>query len=106
MCFQYQSSMLFTVRNEVAKVMFLHVSVILSTGGVPGPGGAWFGGVPGPSGYLLQGGLLGGGGVWRPPETATVAAGTHPTRMHSCSFIVSIVFAKLAILILFSTFYL
>ena len=27
--------MLFTVRNEVAKVMFLHVSVILSTGGLP-----------------------------------------------------------------------
>ena len=27
---------LFTVRNEVAKVMFLHLSVILFTGGVPG----------------------------------------------------------------------
>ena len=52
------------VRNEVAKVMFLHVSVILSTGGgawsgeVPGPGGSAWGGVSAPRGCLVQGGLL------------------------------------------------
>ena len=37
---------LITAPNEVAKVMFLHVSVILSTGG---------GGVPGPGGPVLVG---------------------------------------------------
>ena len=87
-------------------------------------GGAWSQGVPGPGGCLVPGGLLRGracfGGVpapgrgsalgegefGDPPETATVADGTHPTGMHSYYFIVSSVFAKLAILILFSTFYL
>ena len=74
--------MIFTVRNEVAKVMFLHLFVILSTGGTasvyagiphspsPGPPGP---GTPPP-------------GPGTPPEeqTTTVADGTHPTGMHSC----------------------
>ena len=55
--------------NEFAKVMFLHVSVILSTsgdawywgGGVPGPGGVWSWGVPGPGGCLLLGVCVPGG---------------------------------------------
>ena len=58
-----------TVRNEVAKVMFLQVSVC-QQGGVPGPGGCLLrggclvpgGGVPAPGG-LLRGGLL-WGGAW------------------------------------------
>ena len=71
--------------------MFLHVSVILSTGRGclgPGPGGrlggsGWWG--PGP----------GQGGVSKlalrqttppPQQTATAADGTHPTGMHSCLF--------------------
>ena len=84
-------------------------------------GGAWSWGclVPGGSapggpawGCLFRGGAcsrgsaLGEGECGDPPETATVADGTHPTGMHSYYFIVSSVFAKLAILILFSTFYL
>ena len=98
-----------TVRNEVAKVMFLHVSVILSTGegaipasiagGIPAclaAGGSALGGGGTCSvgwwvGCLLWGGLLWGEvvpglGAWRPPrkQTATVADGTHPTGMHSC----------------------
>ena len=96
--------MIFTLRNEVAKVMFLHVSVILSGGG---------GGIPAcnagdiptclaPGGVLFQhalqlGGLLWGVCSWGglllegllpdPPsgkQTATVPDGMHPTGMHSC----------------------
>ena len=98
--------LVFTVLNEVAKVMFLHVSVILSTGGVPAPGGrcSWskggvsaLGGVPGPRGVPGLGGVPGPRGVcsWgvvsqhalrQTPsgETATAVDGTHPTGMHSC----------------------
>ena len=44
--------------NEVwGKVIFLDLSVILFTGGMPGPGGAWSWGVPAPRGWLLRGGL-------------------------------------------------
>ena len=73
---------IFSGRNEVvAKVMFLQVSVILSTGGsapggVPGPGGGL---VPG-SGGVCSWGVPGGD----PPGTVTAAGGTHPTGMHSC----------------------
>ena len=50
-----------TVRNEVAKVMFLHLSV--HRGGLPQ--------------CML--------GTDTPPQqTATAADGTHPTGMHSC----------------------
>ena len=38
------------------KVIFSQASVILSAGGVPGPGGcAWSGGVPGPGGMVPGG---------------------------------------------------
>ena len=58
---------LITVRNEVAKVMFLHLSVC-------------------PRGGVLPRCML---GYHPPPEqtpqqTATVADGTHLTGMHSC----------------------
>ena len=70
--------------------MFLHMSVILSTGGVPlqgggvWSGGAWSWGRAGLGGLVL--GVPGlGGAWWRPPlQTATAACGTHPTGMHSC----------------------
>ena len=53
----------------------------LVTGGVPVPGG-----VPGPGGWSGPGGVPGPkrGAWWRPPRTASVAGGTHPTGMHSC----------------------
>ena len=43
-------------------------------GGCALGGGVWSGGVPGP-----------GGAWWRSPGTATAAGGTHPTGMHSCA---------------------
>ena len=86
-----------TVHNEVVKVMFLHVSVILFTGGGCGCAipACIAGGIPAclaaglEEGGSVPGGgrcLLGGGRVWIPPrkQTATVADGTHPTGMHSC----------------------
>ena len=74
------------------KVIFLHLFVILFTGGslvpgVHGPGGAWSGGVPGGA---WSWGVHGPGGCLvetLPPRTATAAGGTHPTGMHSCLFI-------------------
>ena len=73
------------VRNEVAKVIFLHVSVILFTGGVCYPsmpcsrGVPALGGVPAqwgcllPDGVCSRGCLLWGGGFapggWRPPQS-------------------------------------
>ena len=73
--------------------MFLHVSVILFTGG-------WYPSMPcrsrGPhSGGEVEGSGRGGspgphmGGIPActeadPPSTATAAGGTHPTGMHSC----------------------
>ena len=45
------------------------------------PGPCSRGEVPGPGGCLVPGV---GGGVWRPPLTATAVGGTHPTGMHSC----------------------
>ena len=85
---------LITVRNEVAKVMFLHLSVILSTGGglpqcmlgthtppprcrPPGPDTSWNQTPPGTRHPPDQ--------TYPPPrETAAAADGTHPTGMHSC----------------------
>ena len=85
-----------TGRNEVlAKVIFLHLSVILFTGG----GSSKFGG-----GLFLGGGMflqifLGGVSFWggsskfsggeggSPPEYGQRSAGTHPTGMHSCMLV-------------------
>ena len=84
-------------------ILVSQASVILSTGGVNGPGGVpcpgvpgprgcllWgscHGGVPGPGGCLVLGGCLApGGGWWRHPRMATAAGGMHPTGMHSCLF--------------------
>ena len=82
---------IFTGRNEVlAKVIFLHLSVILFTGGVSAPnfrGGVcskFWGGVSAPNfpgGCLLQ--IL--GGFLQFSEYGQRSAGTHPTGMHSCS---------------------
>ena len=79
---------IFTVRNEVAKVVFLHVSVC-PRGGLPlgilgchPPSGA----DPPPVSWSRP--PLGAdppAGAGTPPKkTATVADGTHPTGMHSC----------------------
>ena len=90
---------MFTVHNEVGKVMFLQVCVCPQGGGgipglpcsmspggggvcllqgVPGPGVGWR--VPGPGGVPGQG----GGDPSPHQQMATVADGTHPTGMHSC----------------------
>ena len=73
---------MFTIRNEVAKVVFLHLSVILFTGGVclsacwdtpreaPPPQEAPPHPSPGKHNPLR--------------ETAAAADDTHPTGMHSC----------------------
>ena len=89
-----------SIITKFAKVMFLHVSVILSTGGcllLGGcllQGGCLVQGVPGPRGVSTPGTVPGPGGVCSgghalrqtppPGETATAADGTHPTGMHSC----------------------
>ena len=89
-----------TVRNEVAKVMFLHLSVILFTGGEylgrypPGPGTSPWDQVHPPRPGTLPLGPdtpprtrytpLGPGTP--PRQTATVVDGTQPTGMHSCFF--------------------
>ena len=102
---------LFTGRNEVlAKVIFLHLSVILFTGGaldfalifrggaldfalIFGGGCSRFcsnfsGGAP-DFALIFRGGgssKFSGGGGGFPPEYGQRSAGTHPTGMHSCSF--------------------
>ena len=66
----------FTVRNEVAKVMFLHLSVSDSVYSGVCLSACWDTTLPG-SGTPL--------GPGTPPQkTTTVADGTHPTGMHSC----------------------
>ena len=92
---------LITGRNEVlAKVMFLHVSVILLTGGGPAPnfrGGRGAcskfsgGGVPAPNFGGVPAPNFGGGvpapnfrGGLKFSEYGQRSAGTHPTGMHSC----------------------
>ena len=76
-----------TVRNEVAKVMFLQVCVCPQGGGIPGclatgvrGGGCLFGGV-----CSWGAGIPACTETEPPPgEMATAADGTHPTGMHSC----------------------
>ena len=94
-----------TVRNEVAKVMFLQACVcpqgeVCSGGcllpgglllGVSVPGGVCSQGVSAPSGVgLLPGELVSQHALTQTPpgETAAAADGTHPTGMHSCFRIV------------------
>ena len=62
------AKIVFDIYRLLATVMFLHVSVILSTegGGVPAPRGACSGGMRGP-GVAWSGGCLVRGG-WRPPS--------------------------------------
>ena len=96
--------------------MFLHVSVILFTGGggcaipaciaggIPACLAAGLQGVAGPGASAPRGVCSGGGGVCSGgsapggrgarPGTATTAACTHPTGMHSCSFVVSFTLAE------------
>ena len=88
---------IFTVRNEVAKVMFLQVSVC------PGGSASVRAGIPHPPGADPPPGQTSSWeqtppldqtpppprtrhppGTRPPPETATVADGMHPTGMHSC----------------------
>ena len=79
----------FVITASCSKVIFLHVSVILFTGGR-----AW-------RGAYVAGGHACHGGVhsrWRhvwqvacmAGEMATAAGGMHPTGMHSCSQLVSL----------------
>ena len=70
-----QNSMIFTVRNEVAKVMFLLVSVILFTGGwYPSMHCRWYPSMPCNMGlcYLSMPCSRGSAprGAWRPPQEA------------------------------------
>ena len=92
-------------QTKFAKVMFLHLSVILFTGGVSrptprgggvGPGGSrptpkgglgvWPGGVQAHTGGDVQAHTWGGGGVSQhaPQHMATAAGSTHPMGTHSC----------------------
>ena len=70
---------IFTVRNEVAKVMFLHMYVILFTGG----GVLSQHALQVVSQHALQWGCL-LPGVACSRGVPTVADGRHPTGMHSC----------------------
>ena len=65
-------------KRRYGKVMFLHLSVILFTGGVSASGSGWVS-------------ASGSGGLCTPGQTPThpiemtiKAGGTHPTGMHSC----------------------
>ena len=74
--------MVITVYNEVVKVMFLHLSVILFTGGVY-LSACWDTIPPGPGTH--SGPVTPSPGPAPPPQqTATVADGMQPTGMHSC----------------------
>ena len=95
-------------RTKFAKVMFLHVSVILFTGGLqahtqgevegsgwgqgfpgpyPGEVGVWLWGVGAPDlgvSWPRQGMCIPACTEADPQQMATAADGTHPTGMHSC----------------------
>ena len=86
---------IFTDRNKVARVMFLHLCVCpqwgcLVWGGLL-RGDAWSRGVCAWGGFCSGGGSAPGGCIPActeadppPQQTATVVDGTHPTGMHSC----------------------
>ena len=91
-------SHIFTVRNEVAKVMFLQASVcpqgegvsVSVHAGIPHPLGA---DIPPPeqttpgNRHPPLGSRHPPGADTPPGETATAADGTHPTGMHSCKIL-------------------
>ena len=68
--------------------MFLHLSLILSTGGAASGGVASRGGLH-PGEVCIQGSLHPGGGGQNPPsdpiEYGQRAGATHPNGMHSCT---------------------
>ena len=81
---------IFTVHNEVAKVMFLHLSVILFTGGsasvhagIPPPQSRHPPGSRHPQGTDTPQGADPPGADTPQDQTATVADCMHPTGMHS-----------------------
>ena len=73
---------IFTISNEVVKVMFLHLSVILFTGGVC-LSACWDTPRSRPPRSRPPGADTTGADTPQ-EQTATVADGTHPTGMHSC----------------------
>ena len=76
------TSGIFTIRNEVAKVMFLQASVCPQGGCLP----QCVLGYPPRADSPRPGSRHPHGADTPPPrETATAADGTHPTGMHSCS---------------------
>ena len=66
-----------TVRNEVAKVMFLQACVCPQGGGVCSQGGCLLWGVSAPGDVCSRGGVC--SALRQPGDTATAADGTHPT---------------------------
>ena len=62
----------------------MFTGVCLSTGWMPGAGGAWSRGCLLWEGGLVQGGAWSGGVPGGDPPTGAAAGGTHPTGMHSC----------------------
>ena len=84
----------FVITESCSKVIFLHVSVILFTGGR-----AWWGAYVA-GGHACHGGVHGKGCAWQVEacvagacmagKMATAAGGMHPTGMHSCSQLVSL----------------
>ena len=94
-CNGKQDNQIVTAANEVwGKVIFLHLFVILFTGGeVCSRGGSGPGGGCACSRGVCSGGCLlprgvsasqGGCAWWRPPQMATAVGSMHPTGMHSC----------------------
>ena len=83
-CQYFHQRLIFTVRNEVAKVIFLHLSIILFTGGVCLS--ACWDTTPPDQAQPPKTRHPPGTRHHPPPgaETATAADGTHPTGMHSC----------------------
>ena len=88
-------------QRSCSKVIFLHLSVILFTGGVHGQEGACMA----RRGACVTGeACVAGVCVWHaapPPDTTRYgqwAGGTHPTGMHSCSKLISIIFGNHLIL--------
>ena len=87
--FAYNTNMVITVRNEVAKVIFLQACLCVHTGGVSA---SMHAGIPPPSRHpsgsrhtpLPPGSRHPPGADTPPGETAIAADGTHPTGMHSC----------------------